>query len=126
MSTYTWTKEFKTDLRKLKKKIDIETCELKHRLSYEHRITHLETQFTRLYKRFEDLQSTYILKQMKETNLRQTNKRVTQKQNNAIWEAIRHLDNLLTAKVDDNTEQQQELDRVKHEIAKLKDSLTGM
>tara|TARA_B110001450_G_C17664020_1_gene498648 strand:+ start:4060 stop:4440 length:381 start_codon:yes stop_codon:yes gene_type:complete len=123
-NVFVWTKEWKKDLETLKAGLVAETRQLESR-NLEGRISHLEKELTSRNKQLEDLKNRVVLKERKETRIRQHNTQSLERMNRSIIKQKDQLlgfEKMLEAHMHDAIEQSQELEYLKQEIVRLKDS----
>ena len=80
-NVFVWTKECKNELETLKAGLVAETRQLESR-NLEGRISHLEKELTSRNKQLEDLKNSVVLKERKETRIRQHNTQSLERMNN--------------------------------------------
>jgi len=123
-NVFVWTKECKKELETLKAGLVAETRQLESR-TLEGRISHLEKELTSRNKQLEDLKNSVVLKERKETRIRQHNTQSLERMNRSIIKQKDQLlgfEKMLEAHMHDAIEQSQELEYLKQEIVRLKDS----
>tara|TARA_B110000211_G_scaffold204796_1_gene238632 strand:- start:99 stop:479 length:381 start_codon:yes stop_codon:yes gene_type:complete len=123
-NVFVWTKECKKELETLKAGLVAETRQLESR-NLEGRISHLEKELTSRNKQLEDLKNSVVLKERKETRIRQHNTQSLERMNRSIIKQKDQLlgfEKMLEAHMHDAIEQSQELEYLKQEIVRLKDS----
>tara|TARA_B110000879_G_C10801310_1_gene366690 strand:+ start:168 stop:548 length:381 start_codon:yes stop_codon:yes gene_type:complete len=123
-NVFVWTKECKKELETLKAGLVAETRQLESR-NLEGRISHLEKELTSRNKQLEDLKNSVVLKERKETRIRQYNTQSLERMNRSIIKQKDQLlgfEKMLEAHMHDAIEQSQELEYLKREIVRLKDS----
>jgi|TARA_B110000908_G_scaffold161764_1_gene206459 hypothetical protein len=123
-NVFVWTKECKKELETLKAGLVAETRQLESR-NLEGRISHLEKELTSRNKQLEDLKNSVVLKERKETRIRQYNTQSLERMNRSIIKQKDQLlgfEKMLEAHMHDAIEQSEELEYLKQEIVQLKDS----
>ena len=123
-NVFVWTKECKKELETLKAGLVAETRQLESR-NLEGRISHLEKELSSRNKQLEDLKNSVVLKERKETRIRQHNTQSLERMNRSIIKQKDQLlgfEKMLEAHMHDAIEQSQELEYLKQEIVRLKDS----
>lgn len=123
-NVFVWTKECKNELETLKAGLVAETRQLESR-NLEGRISHLEKELSSRNKQLEDLKNSVVLKERKETRIRQHNTQSLERMNRSIIkqkDQLLGLEKMLEAHMHDAIEQSQELEYLKQEIVRLKDS----
>jgi len=123
-NVFVWTKECKKELETLKAGLVAETRQLESR-NLEGRISHLEKELSSRNKQLEDLKNSVVLKERKETRIRQHNTQSLERMNRSIIkqkDQLLGLEKMLEAHMHDAIEQSQELEYLKQEIVRLKDS----
>ena len=123
-NVFVWTKECKKELETLKAGLVAETRQLES-INLEGRISHLEKELTSRNKQLEDLKNSVVLKERKETRIGQHNTQSLERMNRSIIKQKDQLlgfEKMLEAHMHDAIEQSQELEYLKQEIVRLKDS----